>query len=638
MMLCDLSSLSNPHQVLVTHLDWDFTVDFDKRVLTGTAVYSIERKDTGAKYLDLDTSSLTIKGVSDNEGQSLVFTLHPMKQKHLGRKLSIELLDSTSQIAIEYETTPESSAAQWLPPSQTAGKKYPYVFTQGQAIHVRSLVPCQDMPGVKMTFAAKARVPAWAVCVFSAVLKKEYTENLHKVYIWEQQVKVSSYLIAFAVGNLERRTLSERCAVWSEPEIVAAAQNEFIQTEDFLKIAEDLAGSPYVWGRYDLLCLPPSFPYGGMENPCMTFVTPTLLAGDRSLADVVAHEIAHSWTGNLVTNATWDHFWLNEGWTTWFQRKIMTKIHKNDKFLDFDAIGGYKTLQETCAREMPAKYQSLVLNIGDEDPDDAYSSIAYEKGFNLLMALEKRVGKDSFESFFKAYVNRFSSKTLTSEDFKAFFMKHFEGNKNIEDFDWDTWLYSPGMPPEEPTFDRSLAKEPHHLADVWLAVDRHGRMLPSIDIRSWSSHQVVCFLNRLQELVEDKPLKVSTLNAIHKQYEFASSTNAEILFRICMLSVASEDEGIMPVVLHFVTSQGRMKYVRPLYRLLFRSKMGGAVAKRMFLENKDIYHPICAKMIASDLLASEKGETVSFENAILWTTVGAAVVGILSVIFTRRKR
>ena len=213
------------------------------------------------------------------------------------------------------------------------------------------------------------------------------TEDTNKIYGWNQPVPISSYLIAMAVGDIVKIDLSDRCAIWSEPSVVESAAYEFAQTEEFLKDAEQLAGMDYVWGRYDLLCLPPSFPYGGMENPCLTFVTPTLLAGDRSLADVVAHEIAHSWTGNLVTNATWEHFWLNEGWTTWFQRKIMSKIRLDDLFLDFDATSGYKNLQDDVNR-MPDEYTSLIPKLGDSDPDECFSSVPYEKGFNLLYALE----------------------------------------------------------------------------------------------------------------------------------------------------------------------------------------------------------------------------------------------------------
>lgn len=276
------------------------------------------------------------------------------------------------------------------------------------------------------------------------------------------------------------------------------------------------------------------------------------------MADVVAHEIAHSWTGNLVTNATWDHFWLNEGWTTWFQRKIMARIHKNDKFLDFDALGGYKTLEDTIKREMPADFQKLVLPIGDKDPDEAYSSVAYEKGFNLLMALERRVGKGKFEDFFKAYIKEFARKTLTSDDFKTFFLKYFAQNPAVQDIDWDRWLYEPGMPPETPDFDRSLAEASEQLADGWVDFDRNDTAAPTADIKSWSSNQITCFLDALQVRTAEQPLKCSTLTEMDAHYNFAHSKNAEILFRFCQISIASEDETMLMIIMYFITSQGKI--------------------------------------------------------------------------------
>lgn len=373
----DRSSLSKPDEAVVKHLDWSIDVDFDASILHGEATYVVEILRPGVKYLNLDTANLVVSACKTVDGTSLNFTLHPLVRgkPHLGRRLEVELPSTVQQqelrITVVYQTTEQSSALQWLPPPQTAGKKYPYLFTQCQAIHARSLVPCQDQCGVKMTYRCNCTVPSWATCVMSALLETKTTSTQNDgrtKYTWNQPVPISSYLLAVAVGELVKKDISDRCAIWSEPSVVDAAAFEFAETETFLKTAEDISGMKYVWKRYDLLCLPPSFPYGGMENPCLTFVTPTLLAGDRSLADVVAHEIAHSWTGNLVTNKTWDDFFLNEGWTTWFQRKIMARVKNNPKFLDFDAIGRRKDMQDTVD-EMDPKDTTLVLDIGDDDPD-----------------------------------------------------------------------------------------------------------------------------------------------------------------------------------------------------------------------------------------------------------------------------
>ena len=642
-MIRDLSSLANPHQVLVTHLNWKVEVDFEQSIFLAKSTYTLKRVDPAAQVLQLDTAHLIIKSVTDSSGNEISHKLNPGKKPHLGTQLEIKLPSGETTVSVTYETTKASSAIQWLAPSQTSGKKHPYLFTQCQAIHARTMVPCQDQPGVKVTYEAEVTVPSWAVCVMSAVQKSTKQQGQTKTYGWKQDVPISSYLLALAVGDLAKKDISDRCAVWSEPSLVDAVAYEFAQTEDFLRTAEELAGMPYVWGRYDLLCLPPSFPYGGMENPCLTFVTPTLLARDRSLADVVAHEISHSWTGNLVTNATWDHFWLNEGWTTWFQRKIMARLHKNDKFLDFDALGGVKSLQDTIKSEIPKKFQSLVLPIGDGDPDDSYSSVAYEKGFLFLTSLERRVGTPAFEAFFKAYVQHFKSTTLTSEDFKSFFTDYFKGVQAvIKDVDWEAWLYGCGMPPEDIKFNRSLAEASEILAKEWLTFDRDGGNAPTTDIESWSSNQITCFLDALQVLTEKQPLQLSTLKNLDNLYSFSQTQNSEILFRFCQLSIASEDDSMLMVILYFITSQGRMKFTRPLYRALFASKMGKAIAVEAFLQNKDFYHPICVKMIASDLSIPEgKPFPNSSDNkkiVLKYVAIALAVTGLVGIVMSRRKR
>jgi leukotriene-A4 hydrolase len=369
-------------------------------------------------------------------------------------------------------------------------------------------------------------------------------------------------------------------------------------------------------------------------------VTPTLLAGDRSLADVIAHELAHSWTGNLVTNATWSHFWLNEGWTTWFQRKIMARIHKNDLFVDFDAIGGYNALQTAVESELPLKYTALVLPNEPIDPDEMYSVVAYEKGFNLLLALERLVGTREFEAFFQAYIKNFQHKSLISDDFKDFFLYLFDDNPAVEDFDWDSWLYGEGMPPQIPKFDRSLSQKSDDLAELWLAVDRDGRMLPTTDTSTWSSLQTTTFLDRLQTLTGETPLKVSTLNAMNSVHKFTDMRNAEILFRFILMCIKSEDLGILSAAIYFMTSQGRMKYVRPLYRALHKSEMAKEIAQQVFLDHKDFYHPICAKMIASDLMIGKDTTTKRNATGALYysaVVVVGAVAG-LGWFLVRRKR
>jgi len=647
--MADLSSYSKPEEAVVTHLDWKISVNFETECLLAEATYSVRVLQPQVNKINLDTAHIKILSVrSCDDGTPLSFTLYPIvdTKSYLGRRLEIDLPKCVNKddlkISISYCTTKLSSALQWLPKMQTAGKEYPYLFTQCQAIHARSLVPCQDRCGVKMTYTACVTVPQWATCVMSALLKNtEVTSGQTVSSTWNQPVPISSYLLALAVGQLSKRDISKRCTVWSEPSIVENAEYEFSETEEFLSTAEAIAGKDYVWGRYDLLCLPPSFPYGGMENPCLTFVTPTLLAGDRSLADVIAHEIAHSWTGNLVTNATWDHFWLNEGWTTWFQRKIMARMKNNPKFLDFDAIQGRKALADTVENIAPEN-TCLVLSKGDGDPDDSFSKVPYEKGFTFLLYLERLTGTSEFEKFFQAYIARFASTTLTSLDFKDFFLQHFSENLRVNEIDWNTWFYAQGMPPVLPHLDQSMAKASTDLAKTWIDVDcgtKKNTVLTN-EINSWSSGQITCFLDALQLQTADKPLQISTLKAMNRLYHLAESRNSEILFRFCQLAIASNDRSIVPVAIRFITSQGRMKYVRPLYLSLYKSKIGKDIAVETFLKYNDIYHPIATKMIAIDLkdaIQESSSDSLLYKHPLLRTGMVIAIASI-AIAFVRSNR
>mmetsp|Transcript_3652 Transcript_3652/g.6695 ORF Transcript_3652/g.6695 Transcript_3652/m.6695 type:complete len:317 (-) Transcript_3652:144-1094(-) len=316
----------------------------------------------------------------------------------------------------------------------------------------------------------------------------------------------------------------------------------------------------------------------------------------------------------------------------------MVQIKKNRKFFDFDAIEGRKSLTDTIMNEMKPEDTSLVLNIGDADPDDSYSTVAYEKGFTFLLYLERLVGTPEFESFFKAYIATFSGETLTSEDFRDFFIQHFQGNKKVNEIEWDVWLYGRGMPPVLPPLDQSMAKASKDLASLWVAVDREGKAPPTKnDMTSWSSPQITCFLDALHVATEDKPLQISTLQAMDNLYHLAESQNSEILFRYCQLAVASEDSSILPVALRFITSQGRMKFVRPLYRSLYKSRFGRKMAVETFLKNKDFYHPIATKMIAMDLKVSGSGPSILTTNPWVLTGVAVAVVGV-SIAFLRGRK
>jgi len=607
----------------VTHSDFELSVNFQDKRIEGWAEMQVQLNSKSAKELVLDTGAgLTIHSAAliMPEGEQPLQFVFGEPHKVLGTALKISLPEGLSEpvrVGVRFTTPPSSSAVQWLEPSQTAGGVHPYLFTQCQAIHARALVPCQDTPSAKMSYTAAVRVPKPLTALMSAVPEDNPesrglrhlgdSPSESQVFYFTQKVPIPPYLLALAVGELEARELSPRSRVWSEPSMVDAGAYEFADTAKYLEAGESIAG-PYVWGRYDLLLLPPSFPYGGMENPCLTFVTPTLLAGDRSLTNVIAHEIAHSWTGNLVTNSTWEHFWLNEGFTVLLERKIMRKLHGEPTF-QFHASNGSVFLSEDIARfGENHPYTRLVPDLsGGTDPDDVFSKVPYEKGFYFLYYLQTLVGgHEAFDAFFRAYLKEYQFKTVTSEGFREFFMKYFHDNPAVQQVDWDTWYYAPGNPPVTHSYDTSLSEQAYALAMKWhtadvMGIGRAPDGVSKKDIEGWSSDQIVAFLEKLGQYRSAQPMHADNTRRLVELYGLLDTKNAEIRSAFFKLALAAEDQTVLPHVLDMLATQGRMKYLRPLFRALFKSKMGKDAAIEAFKQNEDSYHPIAKKMVAADL-------------------------------------
>ncbi|GIL75506.1 hypothetical protein Vretifemale_5282 [Volvox reticuliferus] len=637
-MADDHSSRSNFNDIRVIHSDFELDVNLDKKIIEGYVKLNVVADRGSPSHLLLDTRDLTIHRVEllsplqspTGEGGPI-----PLKfqldepHKVLGSALRVDLPadlvgtlthGSRLSLGVRFTTSPSSSAVQFLDPAQTAGGRHPYLFTQCQAIHARSLVPCQDSPGAKMTYSAVVRVPQPLTALMSAVPDDElpagglphladveppYPTSL---FAFQQKVPIAPYLLALAVGELSSATLGPRTRVWSEPSMVEAGAHEFADTAKFLEAGEAIAGE-YLWGRYDLLLLPPSFPYGGMENPCLTFVTPTLLAGDRSLTNVVAHEIAHSWTGNLVTNATWEHFWLNEGFTVFLERKILGRLYGPATFQFHAAQGAVKLAAEVERLGADNPYTRLVPDLsGGVDPDDVFSSIPYEKGFYFLYYLQELVGgADVFDPFLAAYIMAHRHKTLTSADFRNFFGEYFNKVPAAQDVDWNTWFFSPGMPPVTNTYDTSLAQQAYDLAMKWHTCDVMGigsdgpeGASPAV-VAGWSSEQMVAFLDKLGQFRAPQPMHRTVTKRLAELYGIYDSNNAEIRYSFFKLAIPAEDDQALSATAAMLRNQGRMKFLRPLYRALHRSKAGRQLAEDTFAEVGMSYHPIARKMVASDL-------------------------------------
>jgi len=616
----DPNTLSNYHNFLTKHTSVDFEIDFEHKILSGAVALDLESlTDEEVKEIVLDSSFLDISEVKV-DGQTAKYEVGDRIEPY-GAPLRITLSSSVPKgkivsLVIALSTTDKCTALQWMTPAQTSNKKHPYMFSQCQAIHARSVFPCQDTPDVKSTFSFSLRSP---LPVLASGLptgasdyqppKKDGEQGTLK-YTFEQKVPINSYLFAVASGDLACASIGPRSTVWTGPEELLECQRELEgEIEPFMTAIESTVAPKYQWTQYNILILPPSFPYGGMENPVWTYATPSIISGDKQNIDVIAHELSHSWSGNLVSCASWEHFWLNEGWTTYLERRIQAALH-GEPHRHFSAIIGWKALEESVERYgADHEYTKLITNLKGQDPDDAFSSIPYEKGFHALYAFELLVGKAKWDKFIPHYFSTFANRSLDSYDFKAclvdFFETDAEAKKKLDEFDWDKLFYAPGMP-AKPDFDDSLVKTCYDLAAKWEALvksDSKTAFTPSPeDTKTWVSNQSVVFIERLQSFgASFTPQQIALLG---DTYGYTATANIEVLSRFLCLGLKAKAPATYAPASELLGKIGRMKFVRPLFRLLNEADRELAVAT--FERNKDFYHPICRQMVEKDLFGEEK--------------------------------
>jgi len=601
----DPSSYAQPENLVTRHVDLFWNVDFASETISGEAHLQFETVAKEIEQILLDVSDLTIDDVSvQTEGGKIPVNFFVSDYvKEIGSKLTVELPTSTSddlKVIIEYKTSPKASGLQWLTPENTLGKVHPYVYSQCQAIHARSIVPCQDTPQVKFTFRAEVTHPPELTALLGGV--RVSSENGKTIY--EQTTPIPAYLLAIAVGAIVSRPLGKISKVWAEEGIVDECAEEFSETSQMLAIAEEICG-PYVWKEYDLLVMPPSFPFGGMENPCLTFITPTLLAGDKSLATVVAHEISHSWTGNLVTNANWEHFWLNEGFTMFLEGKIAGRMFGNPA-RDFHAIQGLSELQD-CLQGQLAKtpeMTKLVPDITGLNPDDTYSSVPYIKGQNFLRYLEDLFGGPSvFEPFFRFYLEKYKYKSLVSDEFKATVYEYFNGKADdkLAQVDWDLWLNGEGMPPIIPNYDQTYSKTVDQQAEIWNNntvenIKKHPDINGNLHI--WELIELLTVLVQNPNNVE---ITEDWINLLEETYGLVGTRNSANLFSLSRLYVKGRLFHRIDKVFAFLNSNFRMKYVRPIYRDLNKWPEAKPLAVENFLKVKNQMMKCCSLGVAKDL-------------------------------------
>lgn len=618
----DPSSFSNPGAWKARHVKLQLRVNFGQRVIDGTADIDFDRVQgsdssgdiaanaswTELRTIVLDTSALSIRTIyRQNEAHDSLTELpfrFTEQKSGFGQALEITLDNSTTRhahLTIEYSTSAEASGLIWMPPEQTAGGQHPYLYSQCQPIHARSVFPCQDTPFVKTTFDVQVIVPEPLVALVGALPRESSREsgNGSLSYQFSTPLPIPSYLFAIAVGALSSRRIGPRSTVWSEASLVEAAAFEFSETESMLATAESIIGE-YQWVKYDILVLPPSFQYGGMENPTLTFATPTILAGDRSLADVIAHEISHSWTGNLVTNYNWEHFWLNEGFTVFLERKIIGRM-RGEQHRQFSAILGYRELRaavEHLGATNPLT--QLVPDLKSAHPDDAFSKVPYEKGHTLLYHLEMLVGGAAeFEPFLRRWIADNQGKSVTTQDFVGAFECAFPKRM----VDWDAWLYTPGMPPIEPHFEADLATACNALARRWLDAPLDTITAISFPLGDYandlSTQQRIEFLGLLSDSV--KQLGLAKVNRLGELYALDLSRNAEIRVRWLRIGLQSHRERSIALAIQFATEQGRMKYTRPIFRDLYAWEVSRATAVDAFKRNRHRMASVAAGLLAKDL-------------------------------------
>lgn len=600
----DPSTLSNYSSFRLGTTELAYKIDFDRKLVHGVVHYTAE--NTGAaREMVLDTLFLDIHSVRVN-GADAAYSFGELSA--LGTPLLIALPHATQlQVELRFSTTAQCTALQFLDREATDGKQAPYLFSQCQPIHARSMFPCFDTPAVKTPYEFRAESP------LPVLMSGRPRAVDGAVYTFTQPIPIPSYLVALASGDIAKLPIGPRSHVYCEPAKVAACQHEFEHDmENFLQAAEKLV-SQYAWDQYDALVLPLSFPYGGMENPNATFVTPTLISGDRQNVDVIAHELAHSWLGNLVTNCSWEHFWLNEGWTVYLERRIQGAIH-GESTRHFSAIIGWNDL-ENSIRAMGAsakRYSTLVQDLKDRcDPDDAFSTVPYEKGFNLLFLIEQTVGRDAFDPFVKHYFHTFQHKSLDTYQFLDCLYAFFADKKDVLDtINWDAWLFKPGMPPVKPAFDTTLVDQCYRLADRWvntLRADKHAdvtREFSASDITQFSANQSVVFLDTLSLFDKLTNFKWSNhpkaLRAMSEIYDaYSHSSNAEVLFRWYVVQVGGHNKAYYDRLGQWLGTVGRMKFVRPGYVLL--NTVDHDLAIHYFRQFELTYHPICKAMVKKDL-------------------------------------
>ncbi len=583
----DYHTQSNADEVVGTHLFLDINVDFNKHLIAGSATWNIERKQANADKIIFDTRDLIIDSVVLDSGMKAEYELGKV-DSILGAALIVKLKPETKQVKIYYQTTDKATALQWLAPAQTFGKKQPFLYTQSESIHARTWLPVQDGPGVRYTYDAKVTVPKGLMALMSAENPQQISAD--GVYTFKMDKQIPAYLMALAVGDIVFKSIDDRTGVYAEPSMLSKAHAEFEDVGKMVHVAEELCG-PYRWGRYDILVLPSGFPIGGMENPKLTFCTPTILAGDKSLVNLIAHELAHSWSGNLVTNQTWNDFWLNEGFTIYFERRITEAMQGKD-YADMIWEIGYQDLEATVADlGKESEDTHLRLNLKGRNPDEGLTDIPYEKGGHLLKLIEQTVGREKMDIFLTKYFNENAFETMNTKDFVDYLNKNllnevteWKANVNI-----NKWLHTPGIPENCPRADKLRFNKVDTAAQQFLS----GTEPSKLSTQKWSTFEWMHFLRNLAKA----NISNVQMQSLDKAFALSKTQNSEKADLWYLLAIKTKYEPAYPAMEAFLNVTGREKFLQPLYKEMMLSPEGTIMAKSIYQKARPNYHPLTQRVI-----------------------------------------
>ena len=576
----DPHTFAEPDKAVVKHLDLDIKVNFDTKQITGKASWSINNP-AKTEQIIFDTKLLDIKkvtvGADEKETKFSLGTLDSI----LGKPLRIDITAGDTLVHIYYITSRDAGALQWLEPQQTSGKKLPFLFTQSQPILARSWVPSQDGPGIRFTYNATVSVPEDLLAVMSA--ENPQQKNADGVYQFKQTHPIPSYLLALAVGDMEFKSIDERTGVYAEPAMLEKAAWEFADMGKMVTAAEKMYG-PYRWGRYDVLVLPPSFPYGGMENPNLTFATPTVIAGDRSLVGLVAHELAHSWSGNLVTNATWNDMWLNEGFTVYFEKRIIEALYGKEEAKMQEVLSRQGLNDVVKEKGDMSKDTKLKGDYKRRDPEEAINDIVYEKGYAFLQTIEQTVGRATLDTFLKNYFNTYAFQSRTTEQFVDHLNKELiKNDKALADkIMVDEWVYGPGIPKNIP----ASVSENFKRIDTTVANLRTAPVT-GLNRQIKSTNELLYFISHLPA-----DLTAEEMALLDKEFKFTQSGNSEVQSAWFTLAIRHQYKPAYHSIEKFLTEVGRRKFLRPLYGEMIKTSEGKVWAKQIYAKARANYHPV----------------------------------------------